>query len=116
MKKLVFLILVASFSFAGFIDGNNLYQAGLEYYKNNIGERCNWFQNGFYEGYVDGVFDAYNGILICSPNNIKAGQVFDIVFKYLQNHPENRNLSANYLVLKALQEVWPCKNNNGSKK
>ena len=109
MKKLIFLVLVVSFSFAGFIDGNNLYQAGLEYYKNNIGERCNWFQNGFYEGYVDGAFDAYYSILICPPNNIKAGQVFDIVFKYLQEHPEIRNKPANIIILKALNKIWPCK-------
>ena len=109
MKKLVFLVLVISFSFAGFIDGNELYESGLESYKIDIGQRGSWIDVGFYAGYVDGVFDAYVGLLFCPPNNIKAGQVYDIVFKYLQNHPENRNLSANTLVFKALNKIWPCK-------
>jgi len=109
MKKMIFFVLLASFSFAGFIDGNSLYVDGLEYYKNNIGERTNWFQVGIYEGYVFGVFDAYDDLLICSPQNVRGGQVFDIVFKYLQNHPEERNKPANIIILKALSRIWPCK-------
>jgi len=112
MKKMIFLFFMVSFSFAWFIDGNSLYVDGLEYYKNNIGERANWFRDGIYEGYVFGVFDAYNQILICSPQNVRGGQVFDIVFKYLQNHPEERNKAADFIVLKALSRVWPCGKNN----
>ena len=109
MKKIIFLILLISFSFADFVDGNKLYQTGLEYYKNEIGQRGSWLETGFYYGYVAGIFGAYNTFFFCSPNNIELGQVVDIVFKYLQNHPEKRNLPANILVVKALKEVWPCK-------
>lgn len=109
MKKLIFLVLVISFSFAYFMDGNRLYQNGLEYHKNLMGEKSSWVDVGLYDGYVMGVFDSYNGVLFCSPINVTSGQVFDIVFKYLQNYPENRNLSANTLVFKALNKIWPCK-------
>jgi len=103
------------FFLAGFIDGNELYKLGLENYKANIGQRCNWLDVGNYEGYIVGVFDSYDRLFFYSPNNIKFGQVFDIVFKYLQNHPEKRNLYANIIVLKSLQKVWLCKKNNFKK-
>ena len=109
MKKLIFLLLVASHSFAGFIDGNELYKDGLEYYKSNIGQKASYYSIGLYSGYVDGVFDSYYRILFCPTGRITAGQVFDIVFKYLQNHPEVRNKPANDIILEALREIWPCK-------
>ena len=110
MKKIIFLILLISFSFGGFINGNRLYQWGLEYFKKSIGQNWEPVSDGFYMGYVDGVFDAYyNTFSFCPPKNIRADQVFDIVFKYLQSHPEKRNLPAHILVEKALKEVWPCK-------
>ena len=109
MKKLFFLLFMISFSFGGFIDGNELYSKGLEYYKDEIGRRGNYFDIGFYDGYVVGVVDAYDYILFCPPRNVRAGQVLDIVFKYLQNHPEIRNWPANRIVVKAIAEIWPCR-------
>jgi hypothetical protein len=111
MKKLIYLLLMFSFLFAGsFINGNKLYNVGLENYKIQLGDRGNWIDSGFYMGYVEGVFDSYNKVLFCSPLNITSGQVHDIIFKYLQNHPEIRNLPANLIILKALKKIWPCKN------
>jgi len=108
-KIFLSLIMLTSLSFAGFIDGNELYD------KYQKGQNNILSAGGFYDGYVLGIFDAYYNILFCPPINIKSGQVLDIVLKYLQNHPEIRNKPADYIVIKALQEVWPCKLKKGSK-
>ena len=110
MKKiLIFLLFLVSFSFGWFVDGNRLYDDGLEYHKYEEALNFSGVQAGRYQGYVMGVYDAYDRILICAPKNVTAGQVADIVFKYLQEHPEIRNKPADFLILKSLKKVWPCK-------
>jgi hypothetical protein len=111
MKKIVIVcLLFTSYVFAAFQDGNVLYDAAIEYNKLNNNIKANSVEYGFYIGYVEGVSDAYNGILFCEPYNTKGRQVLDIVFKYLKNNPEKRNKAANILILDALQKIWPCKN------
>jgi len=109
MKKLIFMFLVVSYSFASFFNGNHLYKDGLEYYKHNIGQEGSFYSDGFYTGYVSGVYDSYAGVLFCPTGSVSLGQVCDIVLKYLQDHPEVRNKPANEIVVDALKEVWPCK-------
>ena len=104
MKKIIFLILTISFSFGGFISGNKLYENAIKYERD-----ISSIDSGVYIGYVFGVFDSYDKILFCSPYNVTGRQVFDIVFQYLKNHPEERNEAGNILILKALKEIWPCK-------
>ena len=90
-------------------DGNYLYNTGIEYNKVEQGINGNYFNNAYYIGYVNAIGDTYNGIFFCPPKNVRLGQILDIVFRYLQNHPESRNKPAYEIVTKALKEVWPCK-------
>jgi hypothetical protein len=60
-----------------------------------------------YQMYILGVQDALGGMLWMSPDDVTAGQVCDIVTKYLQNHSEEWNESAAILMRKALEEVFP---------
>jgi hypothetical protein len=45
----------------------------------------------------------------CVPTHVTAGQVRDIVVRYLKAHPQDRHLTASGEVIMALKEVWPCK-------
>lgn len=67
--------------------------------------------------YVMGVHDSLEKINHCPPTNATAGQMRDIVRNYLTNLPAERHLSAESLVLKALELAFPCqkRNNSGSK-
>ncbi|ARQ13118.1 hypothetical protein NXC12_PD00005 (plasmid) [Rhizobium etli] len=49
------------------------------------------------------------GSNICYPGPIILQQPRDIVCRYLNNHPENRQWSAEETVRTALMEAWPCK-------
>lgn len=103
MKKFIAgLLMVPCVAYANFINGNDLWR-----YLNET----DYFSKGHSLGYITGVFDAYRGTHHCPPangGNITAGQVSDIVKKYLENHPQIRNLSADLLVLMALVQTWPC--------
>jgi Rap1a immunity proteins len=64
-------------------------------------------------GYVMGVHDAMDQILFCTPSNITAGQLRDVVKMSLERDPANRNKSASLLIVNTLQQVWPCKKQGG---
>lgn len=59
-------------------------------------------------GYIKGVEDSLNGEDFCVPLGILVGQVIDVVFRYLDTHPDQRPLSAHLLVTTALKEKFPC--------
>jgi hypothetical protein len=64
--------------------------------------------------YVEGVSDssdamrAINNSSSCSPTGAPIKQIADVVLKYLNQHPEQRHLSASMLVITAIGEAW-CK-------
>ena len=60
-------------------------------------------------GYVTGVADALNGSSVCPPPNVTAGQMNDMVLKYLENFPQTRSFSGDVIVQRVLVTVWPCK-------
>jgi hypothetical protein len=102
MKKLIAAALfLPSVAMANFETGNSLYAdlTSHELVHRMVGL-----------GYVKGIFDAHLGSSICisDSGNINAGQVSDIVLRYLQNNPEYRNYSANFLIVSVLSQVWPC--------
>jgi len=45
---------------------------------------------------------------MCSPAGSTRGQLTAIVQKYLENHPETRHENDILLIMRALQEAWPC--------
>jgi Rap1a immunity proteins len=48
--------------------------------------------------------------LSCEPPGVTAGQVKDVVVRYLEKHPESRHAVGASLVLAALYEAFPCSN------
>lgn len=65
-------------------------------------------------GYVQGVADAFQGVLACIPTTVTAGQLYDMTKLYVQNNPTDRNLSADFLIMQVLRAAWPCKKGSGA--
>ena len=59
-------------------------------------------------GYVIGVADTTNSILVCAPGAATAGQMYDMVKAYLTNAPAIRHLSGDRIVVRVLSAAWPC--------
>jgi hypothetical protein len=89
---------------AEFWDGNRL----LDRMNGGIAEQMQAL------GYVMGISDMGQGTLHCPPPNATAGQMEDIVKRYLNNNPAVRHLSADTIVNRALALVFPC--STGGKK
>jgi len=103
------LLAVATSASADFFDGNKLVLHMREYEKAERGDRgTQWERSGQYMGYVVGVHDAAEGVLVCSPANATVGQVAAIVAKYLNAHPEEWSRPAHFLVTVALMSAFPC--------
>jgi hypothetical protein len=49
------------------------------------------------------------GGFICYPDGMILRQARDVVCKYLADHPEHRQKTAEGLVQAALYDAWPCK-------
>lgn len=60
-------------------------------------------------GYITGVADTLHGVVACPPTNVTAGQLNDMVLKYLENFPQTRSFSGDVIVQRVLVTVWPCK-------
>jgi ABC-type branched-subunit amino acid transport system ATPase component len=60
-------------------------------------------------GYVMGVSDSLDGIIHCSGQNVTNGQTRDVVKAYLEKNPQIRDMAAETLASKALQDAFPCK-------
>ena len=81
-----------------FWDGNRLYGK----MSGDYGDRMQAL------GYVMGVADAADTLQVCAPMNSTAGQTLDVVKQYLEQFPAIRHLSADIIVARALERVWPC--------
>ncbi|MBY5362615.1 hypothetical protein HFO97_22240 [Rhizobium leguminosarum] len=55
----------------------------------------------FYTGQIKGN--------ICIPPKVTLGQMVDVICKYLQDHPENRQLSMTGHFNVAFGTAWPCR-------
>ncbi|SRR6266446_6244758 len=89
-----------------FYDGNKL-KDGLEHFKKRANE-IEALDGMKAVGYVLGVHDVYRGSLACGPSTATAGQLVDIVLKYLETYPEERHYNAASLVRNALMMAFPC--------
>lgn len=56
-----------------------------------------------------GVVDVSDGTYFCIPDGVLAGQVEAIATKYVKANPESWNSPAAHLIVRALQNVFPCK-------
>ncbi|XUU59727.1 Rap1a/Tai family immunity protein [Erythrobacter sp. HA6-11] len=99
---------------ASFHDGNALYddcsakEGGPTYYQ----------KNAFCTAYIVGVVDTinyYQGAdeihnFVCIPPNVRAGQLRDVVVKFLRENPAERHKGAEALVFIAVAFAFPCEN------
>jgi hypothetical protein len=104
------VLLLASLNIhASFISGNEL--------KKDL-EDDSGYSKGYGFGFVIGVTDAI-GILnyVCLPSGqsgVRAGQIREVVLKYLRANPEMLHKPGADLVYLALVDVWPCKKSSDS--
>ena len=61
------------------------------------------------DSYILGIADAYQGIAICTDAGVTYPQMFAMVKKHTNAHPEYWNKDAAILILKPLNDVYPCK-------
>ena len=90
-------------SYAQFYDGNSLYQV--------CDQRGNNYSSGVCGGYVIGTIDTYlltKSYPLCLPTNATAGQLTDVVIRYLETRPDQRHYAAASVVWTALTESFPC--------
>jgi hypothetical protein len=62
----------------------------------------------FTQGYVAGVADATAGVSWCPTPQLTEEQVYQLVAKFMKNHPEYLNRSAATIVGDALVADFPC--------
>ena len=106
MKKVILALIIVINLNAGWVSGNTLVEWNIEYKKD---KNQNPYGVGAYQYYILGILDSIDGILICTPNNVNGRQIFAIVGKYINNHPEEWNGSAFNLVYRPLSKAFPCK-------
>ena len=95
--------------------GNWLYGTYQAWKKIQSGMLGDQMDDGLYMGYVAGVADAESARvgagakpIWCNPDGVTYGQTFDIVGRYLESHPERRQLDRAILIYEALAQAWPC--------
>lgn len=104
MKKILCgLLLVPTIASAEFFTGNDL----LRDMKSDAMDQMHAL------GYVLGVVDVHTRNTICLPDGVKAGQVQDVVKKFLEENPTIRHYSGDSLIQYRLEQVWPCKKGKG---
>jgi len=113
MKKIV-LSLIITFNIlnaGGWVAGNNLVKYMSEAKKaDNGSQNVDWSDALQFQAYVFGVVDVLEDAgYMCIPSNVKGRQLFAIVMKYIDNHPEEWNKTASYLVETPLLNTFPCK-------
>ena len=91
---------------ADFKSGNDLLR---------VCESSNLGQYGECIGYIEGVIDVMQTMRHethkpeCITGGIEAGQIRDVVVKYLHDYAEERDQSAWLLVITATSDAWGCR-------
>jgi len=71
------------------------------------------FTRGVCSGYVIGVADGVamltaDSPYFCSSANVENGQKYDVVVKYIKEHPEKAHLQTPHLIVDAMIDAFPC--------
>lgn len=64
---------------------------------------------GMFRGYVAGVQDAHNRVHFCVHKDVRLSQASTIVSNYIKADPKRWHKAAKILVISALREAFPCK-------
>lgn len=110
MKK-IFLILVVT------IQLNAEWESGTDFANNitqwnrmmNDSNSADEFKAFYGMGYVLGIVDSMDGGVFCLPNNAVKGQIWKIVYNYINKNPRKWTRSGKYLVATPLRKAFPCK-------
>jgi hypothetical protein len=100
------LVMASRNAAAGFVNGNDLYSWRTDANQRNA--------DGCF-GYITGAADALEWARVgtthppCIPEGVQSTQVRDVVVNYLRDHPEQRQLGAEMLILVAMELAWNCK-------
>jgi Rap1a immunity proteins len=65
-------------------------------------------------GYIQGIADAHDRDAFCLPSNYRAGELSEVVVKYLNDHPTALHQYRGVAVGVALREAYPCKSRQAS--
>jgi hypothetical protein len=66
------------------------------------------YDAGRYMGFILGNHDLGDGLLFCTPNGVKPGQLQAVFAKYAAEHPERWAKAGAGLMLDAFQAAFPC--------
>lgn len=95
---------------AGFFDGNSMAKDMQEWERYDRKDPlANNLVAGVFMGYVAGVADAYDEIIVCPPDNSNVRQLAGIVAAFLKANPARLAEPADVLVKEALLQSFPCK-------
>ncbi|MGX5842872.1 Rap1a/Tai family immunity protein [Mesorhizobium sp. ArgA1] len=82
---------------------------------NQLQNECKKQPPAFAYGYVFGLLDGYDvgeqsgaSRLFCPPQDVTGEQLFDVMCRYIDSHPQDRQVPASYLAFTALTDAWPC--------
>ena len=126
MKKFICAILIAlsmgigfsAFVLAGSVSivGNDLIN-GMRFLVNDPSSAPNiteTYDYGFYRGYALGVYDSWGHIplhpdlkILDGAANMTRNEFWVIVDRYFRNHPEELNRAAAFLVVSAINDAFP---------
>lgn len=90
--------------------------AHAEFYSgNDLLDRLNGneYQKLLGMGYIAGVSDALQRLVICVPESVTLGQIRDMIKSHLETNVANRHYSADSLISNHLIKVWPCAKKGG---
>lgn len=92
-------------------DGNQIYNLCQGYKTDGLAGKLGPGCHLYIAGVAQTLVLADDNALITAPcpgKGVTEEQITDVVIKYLDNHPENRQLPAPFLIGKALNEAFPC--------
>ena len=105
-----FLGLAASPAKAQFFTGNDIFAECQA----SPSDTTYWQRDMKCTAYIVGAYDAADAVRSarnterCGPDGLTAGQLRDVVVKYMRDNPETRNLSGGKLVILAIMTAWQC--------
>jgi hypothetical protein len=104
--------LISAAAHASYVDGNKLQELLGVAAKAERGKSKgvkDAYGSGFVIGYIAGVADTYNGVLLCGTPDLPLRRIVAIVKQHIRDHPEDLNRPADWIIVKALSAAFPCK-------